>query len=145
MIQRQKHPDKKNAASILDASYRQMNYTLTLEPNDDSAFNIIRNIYECFRMMGDALLVTEGIESQDHLAPINELMKIQVETSRSTKLVNNLRRMRHNINYYGYTPKKVEADDAISLAKACFEPLFNAVKKEISKNKNERRLLGYKD
>lgn len=141
MIQRQKHPDKKNAASILGASSRQMKYTLTLEPNDYSAFNIIRNIYECFRMLGDALLVAEGIESQDHLAPINELMKIDVETSRSTKLVNNLRKMRHNINYYGYIPKKIEADDAISLAKACFGPLLDAVKEEISKKNNERRLL----
>ena len=141
MMQRLKHPDKKNASSILDASFRQMKYTLTLEPNDDSAFNIIRNVYECFRMLGDALLVAEGIESQDHLAPMNELLKIHVETSRSTKLVDNLRRMRHNINYYGYNPKKIEADDAISLAKSCFQPLLNAVKIKIEKNSMAKRLF----
>ena len=140
MIPRQKHPDKKNAASILDASSKQMKYTLTLKSNDDSAFNIIRNIYECFRMLGDALLITQGIESEDHLAPIHELMKLKVETPRSITLVNHLRRMRHNINYYGYAPKKEEADDAISLAKACFEPLLNAVKKEIEKNESFRRM-----
>lgn len=141
MTERQKHPDRKNASSILEAASRQMKYTLTLSPNDDSAFNIIRNIYECFRMLGDALLVAEGIESQDHLEPINALMKMQVETSRPTKLVDNLRRMRHNINYYGYSPKKIEADDAISLAKACFVPLVDAVRQEISKKNNERRLF----
>ena len=140
MIQRQKHPDKKNAASIVDASSRQMKYTLTLESSDSSAFTIIRNIYECFRMLGDALLITQGIEAEDHVAPIQELMNIKVETSRSIKLVDHLRRMRHNINYYGYTPGKEEADDAISVAKACFEPLFNAVKNEIEKNSQERRL-----
>ena len=140
MILRQKHPDKKNAASILDASSKQMKYTLTLESNDNSAFNIIRNIYECFRMLGDALLITQGIESEDHLAPIHELMKIKVETPRSITLVDHLRRMRHNINYYGYTPKKEEADDAISLAKACFEPLLNAVKKEIEENESSKRM-----
>ena len=80
MISRQKHPDKKNAASIIEASARQMRYTLTLESNDISAFNIIRNVYECFRMLGDALLVTQGIESEDHLAPIHELMKLKVDT-----------------------------------------------------------------
>jgi hypothetical protein len=138
--ERQKHPDRKNASSILDASSRQMKYTLTLESDDNSAFNIIRNTYECFRMLGDALLVAEGIESQDHLAPINELMKINVKTTRSIKLVDNLRRMRHNINYYGYTPKKIEADDAISLAKACFEPLREAVKKEIERNESYKRM-----
>ncbi len=138
---RQKHPDKKNALSLLDASSRQMNYTLTLEPNDNSAFNIIRNIYECFRMLGDALLIVKGIESQDHLAPINELMKVNVETSRSITIIDSLRRMRHNINYYGYSPKKAEADDAISLAKACFQPLFEIVKKEVEKSMNEKRLF----
>ena len=140
MSVRQKHPDKKNAASILDAASRQMNYTLTLGSNDDSAFNIIRNIYECFRMLGDALLITQGIESEDHIAPLHELMKIKVETPRSITLVDHLRRMRHNINYYGYTPKKEEADDAISLAKACFGPLRNAVKKEIGKNESFKRM-----
>jgi len=140
MISRQKHPDKKNAASILDASSKQMKYTLTLESNDNSAFNIIRNVYECFRMLGDALLITKGIESEDHLAPIHELMKIKVETTRSITLVDHLRRMRHNINYYGYNPKKEEADDAISLAKACFEPLINAVKEEIEKNESFKRM-----
>lgn len=117
-----------------------MKYTLTLESNDNSAFNIIRNIYECFRMLGDAVLIAQGIESEDHVAPINELMKIKVETPRSITLVDNLRRMRHNINYYGYTPKKEESDDAISLAKSCFEPLFNAVKKEIAQNESFKRM-----
>jgi len=140
MNQRQKHPDKKNAASILEASLKQMKYTLMLESNDNSAFNIIRNIYECFRMLGDALLITQGIESEDHLAPIHELIKLKVETSRSIKFVDYLRRMRHNINYYGYTPKKEEADDAISLAKSCFDPFLQAVKKEIEKNESFKRM-----
>ncbi|MDP2749533.1 MAG: hypothetical protein Q8O89_01725 [Nanoarchaeota archaeon] len=140
MIQRQKHPDKKNALSILYASSKQMDYTLTLESNDDSAFNIIRNIYECFRMLGDSLLVAQGVESEDHLEPLNELMKIKVETSRSISLIDRLRRIRHNINYYGYAPKKEEADDAISLAKACFKPLLTEVKKEIGINDSSSRL-----
>ncbi len=140
MIERQKHPDKKNALSILNASFKQMNYTLTLESTDDSAFNIIRNIYECFRMLGDSLLITKGIESSDHLAPINELKRIKIEAPRSLMLVDNLRRMRHNINYYGYDPKKPESDDAISLAKACFEPVFVEVKKEVEKSEAHRRM-----
>lgn len=52
--------------------------------------------------------------------------------------------MRHNINYYGYIPKKLEADDALSLAQACFDPLINAVQKSIEQKGNERRLLGKK-
>lgn len=140
MMPRQKHPDKKNAMSMLDASFRQMKYTLSLESNDDSAFNIIRNIYECFRMLGDALLVSQGIEYVDHIEQIKVLENLRIKTERPIRLVDNLRRMRHNINYYGYSPKKIEADDAISLAKACFEPLFNAVKQKIEEDQRERRL-----
>ncbi len=130
---RQKHRDTKNAASIIEAAVKQIEYTLTLASTDDSAFNIIRNVYECFRMLGGALLVAKGIESQDHLAPLRELLQLNVETSRPTKLLENLRTIRHNINYYGYTPKKVEADDALSWARACFQPLVEAVRQEIGK------------
>lgn len=135
-----RHPDKKNAASILEAASRQMKYTLTLEPTNESAFNIIRNIYECFRMLGDAMLITRGVESEDHLAPIHELMKIHVDTPRSLRLVDYLRRIRHNINYYGYTPIKEEAEDAISLAKTCFWPVYHAVRNEIEKADSDKRL-----
>ena len=143
MIQRQKHPDKNNAASILDASSKQMKYTLTLESNDNSAFNIIRNIYECFRMLGDALLVSQGRLSEDHVEQVRGLENLRIQTERPIKLVDNLRRMRHNINYYGYSPKKIEADDAISFAKTCFEPLLNVVKKEIEHSGSHKRLKGF--
>ncbi|MFH0797974.1 MAG: hypothetical protein V1906_01035 [Candidatus Woesearchaeota archaeon] len=118
-----------------------MKYTLTLKPTDDSAFNIVRNIYECFRMLGDALLLTKGIESVDHMAPINEIIQLNVKTPRSLALIDSFRKMRHSINYYGYNPKKEEAEDAISLAKACFEPLLNAVKSIVEKSQHQRRLL----
>ena len=128
---RYKRPDYKNALSIITAARKEMEFTLTIEPNDNSASTIIRNIYECFRMLGDALLILQGIESEDHLAPINELMKIQVNTGRPINLVDNLRRLRHNINYYGYLPSKIEAEDVISLAKNCFEPIYDEIEKKI--------------
>jgi len=140
VIQRQKYPDRKNAASILEASAKQMKYTLTLESNDDSAFNIIRNIYECFRMLGDALLVSQGNVLEDHVEQIKALEDLRIQTERPIRLIDNLRKMRHNINYYGYTPKKIEADDAISLAKTCFEPLLNAVKKETENDNLSKRM-----
>ena len=130
---REKHPDKKNAQSILDASERQMKYTLTLAPTDESAFNIIRNIYECFRMIGDALLVSMGKKTEDHIEQIRILESIDVTTERPIRLIDNLRRMRHNINYYGYSPKKIESEDAISLVKSCFYKLLSKVKEEVSK------------
>ena len=132
MNERIKRPDKKNALSIINAAEREINYTLKLSINEESAFNIIRNIYECFRMLGDARLVSKGIVSQDHIEQIKELETIPVKTERPIKLIDTLRRIRHNINYYGYIPLKAEAEDAVSIARACFYPLLEAIKRELT-------------
>ena len=134
MTIRYKVPDRKNALSIIEASKKDMSFTLTLKLAEASGTTIVRNIYESFRMLGDALLVAKGIKSQDHIEPIKELLKLKVNTSRPIYLIDNLRKLRHNINYYGYSPKLVEVEDIISLAKSCFEPLHDAVLKEIKKD-----------
>ncbi|NCN99092.1 hypothetical protein COU62_01820 [Candidatus Pacearchaeota archaeon CG10_big_fil_rev_8_21_14_0_10_35_219] len=108
MSSRIKHQDKKNAISIINASERQMQFTLKQDVTDESAFNIIRNIYECFRMLGDAVLVSKGFASIDHVEQIKELEKIPAKTERPISLVNSLRKLRHNINYYGYIAKKLK-------------------------------------
>ena len=131
MNNRVTRPDKKNALSIINAAEREMKFTLKQEVNEESAFNIIRNIYESFRMLGDALLVSKGIVSKDHVEQIKELETIQVSTARPIKLIDSLRKLRHNINYYGYLPTKAEAEDAISISHACFNPLLNELRKRL--------------
>src|SRR3989338_5082819 len=101
---RYKRPDRKNALSIIQAAERDMKFTLSIPPTEDAGPTIIRNVYECFRMLGDALLVSKGMESEDHIAPIKELINLKVQTKRPINLIDNLRRLRHNINYYGYKP-----------------------------------------
>ena len=128
-----KVPDRKNALSIIEASRKDMSFTLSLKLTGDAGATIVRNIYECFRMLGDALLVAKGIKSQDHIVPIQELLKLKVNTSRPIYLIDNLRKLRHNINYYGYSPKLIEVEDIISLAKSCFEPLLEVVLREVKK------------
>ena len=133
---RYKKPDKKNALSIIEAAERDMKFTLNLKATDLSSTTIIRNIYECFRMLGDALLVSKGIDSKDHLAPINELLKLNVSTKRPINLIENLRRLRHNINYYGYKPRLEETIDVISIAESIFYPLVKTVRAEIENSKS---------
>ena len=128
---RYKRPDKKNALSIINAAEREMKFTLSLKPTEESGSTIVRNIYECFRMIGDALLVLKGISSKDHLAPIDELTKLQVKTSRPIIIIDNLRRLRHNINYYGYKPSLGEVEDARSIAKTIFQALQKSVRDKL--------------
>lgn len=126
-----KRPDHKNALSILDAAERDMNFTLTIAPTDESGSTIVRNIYECFRMVGDALLLVRGIESEDHVTSIKELLSLNVETIRPINLVENMRWLRHNVNYYGYTPKLVEVKDVISIAETIFQPVLREARKKV--------------
>jgi len=126
-----KRPDHKNALSILDAAERDMNFTLTIAPTDESGPTIVRNIYECFRMVGDALLLARGIESEDHVTSIKELLSLNVETVRPINLVENMRWLRHNVNYYGYTPKLVEVKDVISIAETVFQPVLREARKKV--------------
>ncbi len=128
-IIRQKRPDKKNALSIVQAAKNDMEFTLSLKVTEASGSTIVRNIYECFRMLGDALLVAKGIESTDHVMQIKELMNLRVSTLRPLGVLDNLRRLRHNINYNGYKPTIPEVNDAIEIAEGCFEPILNEVLK----------------
>ncbi len=130
-LMRQKKPDKKNALSIVEAAKNDMEFTLSLKVTEASGSTIVRNIYECFRMLGDALLVARGIESTDHVMQIKELMGLKVSTMRPLGVLDNLRRLRHNINYNGYKPTIPEVKDAIKIAEGCFEPILREVLKLI--------------
>lgn len=101
--------------------------------SEESGSTIIRNIYECFRMLGDALLVAKGIEAEDHMVPIQELIKLKVQTSRPLQLIDNLRRLRHDINYRGYCPSQAEVKDAISLAQSCFQPVVRQAEERVKR------------
>lgn len=125
---RYKRPDLKNALSIIESAKNTMDFTLTLEVNEKSAITISRNIYECFRMLGDALLVEKGISSEDHLLPIKEISSLNIKSNRPISAVENLRILRHNINYYGYNPNIQEVQDAISLAKECFYKAYEEIR-----------------
>ena len=109
-----------------------MDYTLTLNVNDMSAITVLRNIYECFRMLGDALLVIKGVSSADHLLPIKEISHLQIDSKRPIALIDNLRRLRHNMNHYGYNPSIAEANDSVSLANECFYTAYEKIKQDIT-------------
>lgn len=123
-----KRPDFKDAQSLLEAARKEMAFTLQLVITPESASTIIRNIYECFRMLGEALLTLRGIESTDHLQPVRALMALAVETKRPLPVIDTLRKIRHNINYYGYQPGSDEAVEAVAIAQTCFEPLCQNIK-----------------
>lgn len=119
------------ALSLIESAEKDIRFTLSLNTSDSSANTIVRNIYESFRMLGEALLVFRGIEPVDHVVCIDEILKLNVNTKRPLNLIGNLRRLRHTINYYGYRASAKEAEDTISIAKNCFYPVLEEIKEII--------------
>jgi len=115
------------AKSIVDCSKRDMKYTLSLKVTPESSATIVRNIYESFRMLGDALLLVKGVKSQDHVEQIKEIIKLNVNTKRSLMVLQNLRTLRHSINYQGYSPNLKEVEDALDISKELYEPVLHIV------------------
>ncbi len=126
-----KIPDKERAKSVVENSISDMEYTLKLEICEKSANTIVRNIYECFRMLGESILLIKGIKQIDHIHSVDEILKLKIETQKSLGLLENLRRLRNNINYYGYKSNIYDAKEAINLAKTCFNPILKEVNKLI--------------
>ena len=128
-----KLPDKERAKSLIQNAIRDMKYTLTLNISEESANTIVRNIYESFRMLGEAILLKKGIRPIDHINSINEILKLEIKTLKSLNILENLRRLRHNINYYGYKANIYDAKESISFAKNCFNGLLKK-KNELIEN-----------
>jgi hypothetical protein len=109
-----------------------MEYTMKLGIDEESSSTIVQNIHESFRMLGDALLVYKGVDPKTqttHVESIYELMKLKIKTTRPLQLIDNIRTLRRNVNYYGYLPSIVETEDVVNIAKDLFNPLYVELKK----------------
>ena len=127
---RVRKPDRKNAQSLIAASERRMRYTRSLALDEASAATIAGNVYECFRMLGDALLISRGTEHTDHGSSIDALIHLNIRTVRSPRVLVDLKTLRHAINYYGYEPSIEQVEDVLSIADSFFEPIAERVERE---------------
>ncbi len=134
---RLKIPDLKKAFSLIEMAKIDLDFSLTFPIKDDSTNTIVRNIYESFRMLGEALLTAEGIQSEDHALPVKTVVSLDVRTERPLMILETLRSMRRNINYYGYHATVEEAEYAKDFAKKCFNSVYQKVF-EIIKNKEKK-------
>jgi hypothetical protein len=80
-------------------------------------------------MLGEAILIKEGLSTIDHREQISQLLNLKIQTIRPLQLIEQLRKSRHSINYYGYRPNKSDADDTIDFAKKCFNTILSEVKR----------------
>ena len=131
---RNRVPDPKKARSLVAAAIADMAFIRTIPPTLAASTTIIRSVYENFRMLGEALLTSEGKEAtglDHHTEMIDHLIGLRIVTERPLLLLNELRRIRNNINYNGYIPTKLELDSVLSFTDALWTPLLEEVKRLI--------------
>jgi len=124
-------PDKGQARSIIEAATAEMRTTLSLEQTLEMAPLLLRSVYECFRSIGNALLMNEGIREMDHVPQIERVIKLPAQTPRPLLLLDNLRRLRHDINYRGHKPTQAELDEFMDFAHKCWKPVLEEAKKTV--------------
>jgi hypothetical protein len=118
---------------MVSAAETEMRFTKTIVATKESSSTIVRNIYEAFRMLGDALLLIRGKEAagtNHHVEMIQELFTLKVKTKRPIQGIVNLKNLRNKVNYQGYMPTVDEANDALSIADTCFQPIIHKIKEE---------------
>lgn len=128
---RSRLPDIIKARSIVDAAQRDMAFVMTLPLTVEAGPTIIRGIYENFRSLGDAILVANGVETADHIEMIKELLSLPVKAPRPLGTLESLRRLRHDINYRGYSPTMLEIEDARSVSLSLFQSVLNEVRRKL--------------
>lgn len=114
-------PDVARARSLIAASDENLRFTRSLDVTRSSTPTIIRNIYESFRMIGQAILYVRGNPSRHHSIQIGVLLKLEVSGDRPLRSLERLRELRHAINYQGYLPSEEEARDALVIADDLYE------------------------
>ncbi len=129
---RKRSPDISKAKSLIQASEKEIAYVEKLAPTEEGASTIIRGIYENFRRLGEALLSLQGFDPDNHEEAIGALTKLTVKTTRPINSLDNLRRLRHDINYKGYSPSEADLTDVISIKESCWKPILNEIKNKLT-------------
>ena len=119
---------------MVAAATRDMGVMDKITSIENAGSTIIRGVYENFRMLGDAVLTAQGGEemgTHHHREMIAVLTKLPVKSDRSILVLQKLRKLRHKINYEGYIPEEEEVKYVISVKKALWKPVLDAVKKQV--------------
>jgi len=127
-------PDKAKARSLLAAATQDIRTAKELSVHEHTARTIVRNVYEAFRMLGEARLALAGIKSADHDTQIQEILRLDIATSPPLRTLEHLKQLRHAINYKGYQPDPEEVKEALLLAQKVFSQCHSTITQECEKS-----------
>ena len=101
--------DERLANLLIKESFDRLEFVKSLKLNEKNAKYIVENIYDTLRELIEAKLALNGFKSYSHEATILFLKKFPEFRESEIRFMDNLRRIRNGIKYYG---KGVEMDEA---------------------------------
>jgi len=122
----------KTPFKLITTAKDDFNYTLNLNLTKNSTNTIVRNLYESFRMLGEALLLNKDIKTLDHIKQIDELIRLNMMDA-DLELLFDLQELRHNINHKGHKATINQAKDVLNFSRFYFEPVFIEVEERLKR------------
>ena len=102
------------AKALIKSSEKAMNFVKTLKVNDETSEHIISDSYDIMRELIEAKLAAEGYKSYSHEATILFLKKFPQFKESEIDFLDNIRKIRNSIKYYGKESNETEAKKVLS-------------------------------
>lgn len=106
---RKKEPDFNLANALKKSAEKNLIFVRKLEISDENAEQIINNCYDIMRELIEVNLASEGYKSYSHEAVIIYLKKFNNFNENEIDFLDDLRKTRNRIKYYGKESNKEEA------------------------------------
>ena len=104
--------DKNLSLALMNESIERIEFVQRLIKNSESPKYIVENVYDSIRELIEAKLAIDGFKSYSHEATILYLRKFKEFTDAEIKFLDELRKIRNNIKYYGKNVEKETASNA---------------------------------
>lgn len=118
------------ALALIKSSEKSEKYVKRQKIDDGSAEHIIADIYDIIRELIEAKLALEGYKSYSHEATILFLKKFREFTESEIIFLDDLRKVRNGIKYYG---KESSIEDAVKTIK-----FLNSILPKLKKLLNQK-------
>lgn len=118
------------ARALIKSSKKGYNYIKKTEINEESAEHIISDVYDVIRELIESKLNLDGYKSYSHEATILYLKKFKEFSESEIIFLDNLRKIRNGIKYYGKEANKESAVQVIRFLDSIISKLKKLVENE---------------
>ena len=100
---------------LMRESFDRSKFIESLSSSKENAKYLVENIYDVLRELIEAKLALEGFKSYSHEATILFLRNFPKIKESEIRYLDNLRKIRHGIKYYGRTVSLEEAEKSLEI------------------------------